>query len=466
MNVRRRDILFWACLSACILASRLCHVNVLWADEDYHLAAAIQVLHGKLPYRDFWYDKPPLNLLFYLMFGAHEGIALRVADALFVCLCCALAYRFAAQLWSKAEGYIAAALFAFFLIFYLIPGVLPLEPDTLMLAPHLAAVYLAWTKKPILAGVMAGLAFQLNVKGVFVLAFAALGGSLFSLTAGFFIPNLIGFFWLVVTTSLPDYWVQVWRWGWLYTSGSAPYTGTSSLLGWIGFHAALFLAAAWFWSRERSRTLPWFLLALLFTFIGLRPAPRYFNLLLPPLTIAAAAGFASAFAVLRPRPVAFQVVFALALAVPVIRFGPRFILPATQNDTVMDRESRAAAQIVNASAKPTDTIFIWGYRPDIVAYTRLAVAGQIWDSQPLTGVPADRHLSDAQPIDITWAAQNRQDLARTRPEFLPVFFIDGLSRYNPGLDIHRYPELANWLSHYCEIGHAGATTVYKFCGSG
>src|SRR5215472_15430156 len=116
MNDRRRDILFWACLSTCILASRLSHVNVLWADEDYHLAGAIQVLQGKLPYRDFWYDKPPLNLLFYLMFGAREGFALRVADALFVCLCCAFAYRFAAHQWSKAEGYIAAALLAFFLI--------------------------------------------------------------------------------------------------------------------------------------------------------------------------------------------------------------------------------------------------------------------------------------------------------------------------------------------------------------
>src|SRR5277367_3523403 len=138
---------FWLSLSAAVLASRLSHVNILWADEDYHLAAAIQVLAGKFPYRDFWYDKPPLNLSFYLAFGAQTGVPLRVADALFVFLCCALAYCFAAELWSRREGYLAAAGLAFCSIFYLAPGIIPEEPDTLMLAPHLGAVYLAFRRR-------------------------------------------------------------------------------------------------------------------------------------------------------------------------------------------------------------------------------------------------------------------------------------------------------------------------------
>src|SRR5215471_8769929 len=206
----RRNVAFWACLCCAVLASRLCHVNLLWSDEDYHLAAAIQVLHGKIPYRDFWYDKPPLNLLFYLLFGAHAGIALRVADAVFVCLCCVFAYRFAASLWSRREGQIAAALLAFFLIFYLIPGVLPLEPDTLMLAPHLAAVYLAWRGKSLWAGIVSGIAFQLNVKGVFLLLLFPTSFSVL----GFLIPNALIFTWLGLAGTLPAYWEQVWKWGW------------------------------------------------------------------------------------------------------------------------------------------------------------------------------------------------------------------------------------------------------------
>src|SRR5262249_55140914 len=130
--------------------------------------------HGKMPYRDFWYDKPPLNLLFYLLFGARTGVVLRVADAFFVLLCCAAAYFLASRMWSRREGFLAAALVVFFLIFYLAPGIIPLEPDTLMLAPGLVAVYLAWKRRPLWAGIAAGIAFQLSPKGVFVLASAAL----------------------------------------------------------------------------------------------------------------------------------------------------------------------------------------------------------------------------------------------------------------------------------------------------
>jgi hypothetical protein len=437
-------------------------VSLLWSDEDYHLAAAIQVLHGKIPYRDFWYDKPPLNLLFYLLFGAHVGVALRAADTAFVCLCCILAYRFAASLWSKREGQVAAALLAFFLIFYLIPGVLPLEPDTLMLAPHLAAVYLAWRGKSLWAGIAAGIAFQLNVKGVFLLLLCPTSFGLL----GFLIPNAVIFAWLAAAGTLPGYWEQVWKWGWLYASGPAAPAGLTSLLGWFGFHAALLIGAIWLWIRERSRMLWWFLLALAVTMIGLRPAPRYFNLLLPPLVIAASGSgiFLSRKADDKKRTFALVAVVAVCvmLAVPAVRFVRAYINPDSSGDTAMDRESRAAAALINTMAKASDTIFVWGYRPDIFAYTRLSVAGRFSDSQPLTGVPADRHLSSEEPVAYASTEQNRRELVKTSPSFL----VDGLSQYNPRLDIHRYPELALWLSQYCEAARAGLTIVYRYCGPG
>ena len=63
---------------------RICFGGVLWADEDYHMAAAIDILHGKAPYRDFWYDKPPLSALYYLLMGAGPGVLLRLWDAAYV----------------------------------------------------------------------------------------------------------------------------------------------------------------------------------------------------------------------------------------------------------------------------------------------------------------------------------------------------------------------------------------------
>ena len=454
----RVAFLFWLCLSAIVLASRLCHANILWADEDYHLAAAIQVLHGKFPYRDFWYDKPPLNLAFYLLFGARTGVVLRVADTLFVCLCCALIYRFASHLWSRREGFLAAGALAFFLIFYLPPGIIPLEPDTFMLAPHLAAVYLAWRRKPFLAGLAAGIAFQLSPKGAFVFASAALfvPAGLPMLILGFLLPTAIVLSWLAAAGAWTAYFEQVWRWGLLYAGTSAADPLRS--LNWLGFHAALVVAAGWYWIREkdeqRFKTLGWCALSLAAAAIGWRFAPRYFVQLLPALAIPAACGFA------RATPLVRAVVL-IALAVPAVRFGPRYLELAEWKDTAMDRESREAARIIQAEAQAGDTILIWGYRPDIVAYTRLPVAGRIWDSQPVTGVPADRHLSDSRPVSEEWARDNRRELLQSTPSFL----VDGLSLYNPDLDIHRYADLSQWLAQYFVVGRAGGTTVYRKTGT-
>ncbi len=451
----KQPAFFWLCLSAAVVFSRLADAHILWADEDYHLAAAIQVLFGKLPYRDFWYDKPPLNLLFYLLFGARTGIALRLADSAWVILCCALAYRFAAAIWSRVEGFLAAGVLAFFSIFYLAPGVIPEEPDTLMLAPHLAAVYLAFRKRPLLAGLAAGVAFQLSVKGAMVLISAAFFLELSDLTlllTGFLIPNAAVALWLASTGAMTPYIEQVWRWGLLDAGSMAQDSGARALFDWFGFHAALSIAAIWYWARERSletlKTLAWCSVSFAGAAIGWRFAPRYFMQLLPALVIPAARG-----AVLSPR--ALRIFMALALLVPAIRFS--HIAP---QDTAMDRESQAAAQIVNARAHSGDTILIWGYRPGIVAYTRLPVAGRFWDSQPLTGVPASRHLFDSQPVDPGWAARNRSDVVLSKPTFL----VDGLSLYNPQLDIHGYPDLASWLAGYCPAGRAGLTIVYRVCG--
>src|SRR5580765_2057352 len=69
---------FWGAMAAVLLVSRLAHRTILWADEDYHMAAAIQMLRGKMLYRDVWYDKPPLNALLDLLFGAWYGWPLRL----------------------------------------------------------------------------------------------------------------------------------------------------------------------------------------------------------------------------------------------------------------------------------------------------------------------------------------------------------------------------------------------------
>jgi hypothetical protein len=481
-------VLFFSAIFFVLLAARLCHIDILWADEDYHQAAALQVLHGKALYRDLWYDKPPLNVAAYLLFGAAGGAVLRLASALYALSICATAFVFARWLWSDREGRIAACVAAFFLIFYFPAATITLEPDTLLILPHLWAVYFAWRKRFFAAGFVAGIAMLLNVKALFVLATCAVLGfglewaSLAWLAIGFAIPNLLGLVWLGWLGAFAGYVEQVWRWGFLY-AGSTTAIGTALAGGlgragnWAAFHAALVLAAAWCWWKEperRAQWIAWTALSFAGAAVGWRFLPRYLDQLLPPLIMAASRGIAL---IVSEKPIfeksrALQIVLALALLVPAVRFGPRYAMLAAEDlrgsphawtDTAMDRDSRAAARIISGMAETNATLFVWGYRPNLFVYTGLKSASRFWDSQPLTGVPADRHLSSEPPAADgsagRWATENRAELMRSRPDFIA----DGLSLYNPRLDLHRYADLAPWLAAYCEVARTSGTIIYRRC---
>ncbi|HEV2201541.1 MAG TPA: hypothetical protein VGR73_17105 [Bryobacteraceae bacterium] len=483
-RARWDTLLLFTALFAILAAARLCHTDILWSDEDYHQAAALQVLHGKALYRDLWYDKPPLNVAVYLLFGASGGALLRLASAVYALLVCWSAFLFASRVWSRREGRIAASLAAFFLIFYFPAAAITLEPDTLMILPQLWAVNFAWQRRFFAAGLVTGVAALLNVKGVFVLAacvtfeWTEIGW----LVLGFLIPNVAGFAWLASQGELSGYAEQVWRWGLLYTGSGATLTGgLARAAGWAGFHAALLLAAVLCWWEERAsrmRFIGWTIISLGASAIGGRFLPRYMEQLLPPLIVAASRGFTLAGALSNVgRRRVLEAALGAALAIPLARFGPRYVLLAAETlqgkphewiDTAMDRDSRAAARILSNQLRfvpaapgsiPAPTLFVWGYRPNIFVYTGFVAASRFWDSQPLTGVPADRHLLDERPVDAAWAAENRAELARSRPDFIA----DGLSLYNPRLDIHRYPDLAQWLAAYCEVGRTTGTILYRRC---
>src|SRR5579862_4080197 len=179
-------------LFSALLALHLCHSGIVWVEEAYPSAAAIQILHGKMLYRDVWFDKPPLSALIYLLWGAHIGAILRVAGAAFIFACCWMLWRFARDLWGPREGLAAAYLLGFFLTFGIPAAVMALAPDLLMVLPHIAAVYLAWRGRPLLSGLTAGVALLVNAKAFFVLAACVFfaWSSWGWLIAGFAVPNI------------------------------------------------------------------------------------------------------------------------------------------------------------------------------------------------------------------------------------------------------------------------------------
>ncbi len=228
---------------------------------------------------------------------------------------------------------------------------------------------------------------------------------------------------------------------------------------WMGFHAAIVLAAGWYWIRERTpdakRFAVWAVLALVGVVLGWRFFPRYYFLLLPALVPAAARGF-----VMAPRRV--RIAIGLLLLIPLVRFGPRYAVLAAGGasnwaDLAMNQDSRNASDALLQFKHPGDTLLVWGYRPDIFMYTRMPAGTPFLDSQPLTGVIADRHLTKSEVSAPELAARNRRELTMHRPTFI----VDGLGPYNQHLAITKYPDLADWLRQYEEIARTSGSVLYR-----
>ncbi len=462
MSDRLKTFRFFSVLFLAVLAARMCHLGVLWAEETLPMAAAAQVSHGAVLYRDVWFDKPPLLALVYLW---HPPWLVRLEGALYVLLASALSWRFAREKWSEAEGRWAAALTAFFLTFDFASAVIPLASDLFMLVPHIAAVWLAWRGRPFSSGILAGVAFLFSPKAVFVAAACWLWiwRSLPLFALGFALPNGIAAAWLWNQGALTGYFDEVWRWGRVYAGGTFVAdplrNGLARTANWLGFHSALLVAAAvavarsgWKISPERLRWAAWLLLSLVAVALGWRFFPRYFFQLLPVLVLAASRGLALAG---RARAVAV-----LLLLIPLARFGPRYPMMATGaawSDTAMDRDSRQSAALARRAAKPRATIFVWGFRPEIYVYAGLPAASRFLDSQPLTGVPADRHLRQSAPLTPELAASSRRELAATRPGII----VDGLGPLNPRLALDAFPDLREWLRPYHIIGRTTMSVIYQ-----
>jgi hypothetical protein len=434
------------CLFAGLLTTRLAHRKIVWIEEAYPTAAAIQMLDGKALYKDIWFDKPPLFPAVYLLWDARIGVPLRVAGALFVFGCCLLGFLLGSRLWSTREGLAAAAVLAFFLTFDTASAVMALAPDLLMIAPHIAAIYCATRGRPFLAGLLAGTAVLINSKGIFVLAACLLWTwrSWLWTCVGFALPNVAAFAWFGA-----PYYQQVWKWGAAYSSqGFSFATGFLRTGNWIGFHAAIVMGAIWFLWKERSgRMLAWCLLAILGVAAGWRFFPRYYFLLLVPATLMAARGY-----VLLGRR---RALLLMLLVIPLVRFGPRYFqLDKPWIDLALNHDSEAAARMI--AGKP-GTLLVWGYRPDVFAYTGMQAGTRFLDSQPLTGVLADRHLTNSQVTFPELAARNRQELSTTRPTFI----VDGLGPLNAALSITNYPDLKEWLTNYREIGRTEFSIILE-----
>jgi len=441
---------YYGLVFAVVLLLRLCHRDIVWVEEGYPLAAAAEMLRGKALYNEIWFDKPPLFPAFYMLLGALAGWPLRVAGALYVLMSAWAIGQLARHLWSEREERLAAALTAFALTFGIPATVMVIGPDLMLIPLQAAGVLAAWRGQALAAGLLAGIGMLINGKMLLLLPAMFVLRPLWF--AGLLAPHVI------LLPAASAYWMQVWEWGAMYSRdtfiANPIAEGLQRTANWMGFHAAIVIGAAIaLWEHPRKRPwLLWIACAMAALIAGFRFAPRYYFLLLPPLLILAARGIATG----KRR------LILLLLLIPLIRFGPRYVelaadlaqhRPHVWRDLAIEQDSRAAAQLLNG---PGD-LLVWGYRPEIYAISRKPAATRFLDSQPLTGVLADRHLTESRATAAELAKKNRAELITTKPQWI----VDGLGPYNPELAITRFDDLREWLRDYEEAGRTTGSIVYR-----
>lgn len=471
MQLRVTDKRLVGALVAALAAVRFCHVDVLWVEEAYPMAAARAMLAGHTLYRDVWFDKPPLFPGFYALFGTAMGWPLRLAGVLFVSFAAWAAWRAAKQLWRSREaaGW-AAILTAFFLTFDFPAAAMALTPDLLAVPFHLLAIGSLAAGQPWLAGVFCGVALGFNGKALLILLICLLWRwwEAPRILTGFAMPVAALAAWMAGHGSLWDHWQQVWVWGAAYSRDTPllhPWVeGLRRTLNWAGFHVAIVVAAVWTLAHERDRRwrlLGWIVISLGSAWMGWRFFPRYYFQLLPALALPAARGFSIA-------PPRWRAAFIALLALPLIRFLPASLQlaaetiqgrPHASRDLALFEDSRRAARLVADAPTRLRTALVWGYRPELFSLAQLAPGTRFLDSQPLSGVLADRHLTDSRQTFPELSRLNRQAvLAAPTPEWI----LDGLGPINEHLSVFNSSTgLANWGPLYVEKGRTATVIVYS-----
>ena len=418
------------------------------------MVAARELLRGEVLYRDVWFDKPPLYAWFYTLCGGWAGWPLRLLGSLWLVCCAGSVYLLGRTFWGAREGLVAAAFTFLYLTFWIPSAVMAIAPDLLMFVPHVLAVAFAARGQSVAAGVMSGVALACNSKGLIVVAAAALWApSAIGVIAGCIAVQAA----MLLAIPARDYWNQVWSWGFRYSSAALVEDPLSEGLrrtgGWVWFHVTVVVGTVFCFWRERSWRLGvWLMLALAGVAAGTRFFPRYYFILLPVFAVAGARG------ILLVGDHRVRAALLLLLAIPLIRFGPRYVTVAAQgpdgwSDAALMQDSRAVSEML----PPGCDLLVWGYRPDIYIFSGCRVASRFLDSQPLTGVIADRHLVSSTVTFPEIGVANRASLVTTSPEFI----VDGLGPANPSLSITEYMDLRSWLSAYRVVGQTNLSIVYK-----
>jgi 4-amino-4-deoxy-L-arabinose transferase-like glycosyltransferase len=411
-----REWQIWVFLAMTTLVVRLPLVSVSFERDDASYALmALEMLDGRMPYRDFVSLKPPLLYVLYLplaLIGGTDPPLLRLAGMIYPAASTILLYLLGLALAGRGIALVAAVLFALFSSDPSMQGCI-INAETLMLPFTLASALLWWRALRLRSGTsaLAGgalLAVAALVKQpagiqivLLTLAFmpVRLGGVPASVAARLplaFIAGMAAVGALVLAgmaaVGLGPYIGEFLNEGYRYVSApplSSSYLYFRSLTtiaktqGAVWILAAIGVAVSGWRPNSRSFFLFWTAGSIAGVLLGRRGAHHYWLQLLPAVCLAAGAGLVFLARNRRPGTVLkalragiavyalFSFVHVLPLLVSSREVKSRSLYP--DNNFY---EAEGAAAWLKEHAAPGSCVFIAGSEPEIPLLAGLRLAGR------------------------------------------------------------------------------------------
>jgi 4-amino-4-deoxy-L-arabinose transferase-like glycosyltransferase len=452
----------FAILLAAAFILRIFYSRNLYEDDGLWLTAAEELLRGKALYREIYFDKPPILPMVYALlfktFGTHL-LVIRLFSILYAAATAALLYAFGSRLYDRRAGLLAAVLFTIFSS-QSSGHTQALNTDFLMTLPYTAGAFLfvlsriRTDRQPYFwyslgGGILSGVAFQINPKGIFNLLFYGLlifvwfrwqtTGSrklwrdglkaLLIAMAGFVAGCAPFIAYVAAVRSLTMYWTYVWVWGTRY----AEYYPLTTLIEhgarlYVGYFALsnllliTLVVVVWHWAKtvlarragrieylDGNSSLPslfrsdtslliWFGVSMVGMCMGARFFLHYFFQILPALCLIGGRGLTLISNALK-RPAdesrklwlrrAFVGLMIAGFAVTLVRFHARTVVLAA--DWVRGKESAYTAEWFHQELNREERMVAANIRgmPDGPDEVERAGVDAFRASGPRTGGPAD-----------------------------------------------------------------------------
>ncbi|MBI4212615.1 MAG: glycosyltransferase family 39 protein [Deltaproteobacteria bacterium] len=487
--------LFWLILT--IVVTRIPSLLIpFWTkDEGYWWILGDSVARGGVLYQSAVDNKPAIFIFFYALaikcFGSFAMLALHAWVMLGQVLMVSLIYLMVKKALSEKAALVSAACFVALQAGFIAQETLAANSENLMMPWVMLALFVfsrsQSTLSFLIVGLCCGIAFHVRQTAGILLPmflvlmlledFTHLGRSL-----GRFVLLCFGF--LAVSAAVGLYFMKLgafpefWFWNVTINQSYIAEPLRFSVIVWEGFWktATAFLmgfypwilmcVGLWQWKRGIKRAplfYAFFGAMLALVFVGFRFSHHYYVQLFP--AIALLAGF-SVFRLednfshqkwLQPRRLA------LCLLFPVFVFQMEAWYRVIQEKNGGQRPAiREVAQWLKKSALPGDSLFLWGYYPEIYSFAGLPNASRHVETHYLTGQIRDS-IEDRGFVSVKeklW-----QDLWQDFEAHPPTWIVDTSFQPVSGRSLHpltKYPDMLAYVHrYYTPVATVQGSHVYR-----